>query len=115
MKTKRMLLMLLFAACGCSGEPQDTVMFAPEEPATAQLEEDGKSSWREQELIVIGQVICTQSDRVSQTLKQAGIECIVQGDEFHDISVPRDRREEAVRVVRKDAREAGYEITLSTH
>ncbi len=67
-----------------------------------------------QELIVIGQVIGTQSERVVQALEKADIDCMVQGDEFHDISVPMHRRQEAVGIVAKDAQQGGYEIIWKT-
>ena len=64
----------------------------------------------DRELVVICQVIGAHSEHVSQILKQAGIDCTIQGDEFHDVSVPKHKKDEAVDVVANDARQSGYEI-----
>lgn len=47
---------------------------------------------------MICQVIGTQSEHVLQILKQAGIDYTMQGDEFHDVSVPKHKRQQAVDV-----------------
>gem|GEM_PF-4750759 len=39
---------------------------------------------------------------------------MLQGDEFHEISVPKNNKQEAVGVLAKDARQAGYEIIWKT-
>jgi len=114
MKTELILLILLTVTFGCAREPQNTASASLEEPTTAQLQADRQSSRTEPELTVIGQVIGTQSERVSQTLQQAGINCMLQGDEFHEISVPKNNKQEAVGVLAKDARQAGYEIIWKT-
>ncbi len=107
-KTERISLVLLCAVLGCTKEPQAST--SPHKNTTAQAEEDRSRIRDDQKLIVIGQVIGTQGDRVSQTLEQAGIHHIVQGDEFHDISVLERERVKAVDLITKDAQLNGYEI-----
>ncbi|MFO0941002.1 MAG: hypothetical protein U0930_09555 [Pirellulales bacterium] len=68
----------------------------------------------EQQLVVIGQVIGTQNERVSNILKQAGIDCMLQGDEFHEILVPKHSKQRAVELIAKDAQEVGYEVSWVT-
>ncbi len=60
------------------------------------------------------QVIGTHSERVSFCLEKAGIDCIVHGDEFHEILVPEHNKQEAIALLEKDAKETGYEIIWST-
>lgn len=114
MKTDRMLLILLSAVSGCTREPQDTAFISPEGPSAAQVQEHREVIGDVRKLVVIGQVIGTHGERVSGILRQAGVSCIVQGDEFHEIAVPRDNRQEAIGVVANDARQTGYEIIWRT-
>ncbi len=114
MKTVQVLLISLSAAFGCGREQRDTTPMSSERMTTSQIQERRELNRDRQELIVIGQVIGTQSERVVQALEKADIDCMVQGDEFHDISVPMHRRQEAVGIVAKDAQQGGYEIIWKT-
>jgi rhodanese-related sulfurtransferase len=109
MKTQMMILILLTAVLGCTREPQNTTSISSSVPTQANREVNPD----DRELVVICQVIGTQSEHLSQILKQAGIDCTIQGDEFHDVLVPKHKQQEAVDVVANEARQSGYEITWS--
>jgi hypothetical protein len=114
MKPQVALLILMFVACGCIGKPQDVTTMSPDARKAGKLKEVRNSTWDEQERIVIGQVIGTQSELVSHTLQQAGIDCTVQGDEFHEISVAKHDEREAVEILAKESRQTGYEVIWVT-
>ncbi len=114
MKTERMLILLLTAIVGCTRAPQSTALIPTEQTTTAQPHAHKASIPDEEKFIVIGQVIGTQRERVAHILEQAGIRCMVHGDEFHEIIVPKQNKQDAINVVAKDARENGYEISWNT-
>lgn len=114
MKIVQLLLVLLSCVFGCTRTPQQTALIPPGETTTAERQEHKALTRDEQKLIVICQVIGSQSERLTQILKQAGITCKAQGDEFHDISVPINNKQEAVELIAKDVQDIGYEIFWST-
>ncbi len=114
MKTVQVLLISLSAAFGCGREQRDTTPMSSERMTTSQIQERRELNRDRQELIVIGQVIGTQSERVGQALEKADIDCMVQGDEFHDISVSHAQKARSGWNCCEDAQQGGYEIIWKT-
>ena len=99
------------SVAGCAGKQHADTTQQPVSPVIRRIQDDLKEV---SNLIVIGKVIGSKGPLVESALKREGIVCVLNGGEFHYISVPEHRKQDAIEVLTRGTKSNAYQIIWET-
>ncbi|WFB35094.1 hypothetical protein P3T73_13085 [Kiritimatiellota bacterium B12222] len=111
MRTILNVAVLCLAMSGCVTMQETKTSADQPSPTVQNIREDLTEI---SNLVVIGSVIGSKSLLVEQALKQEDIFCIIEGNEFHEISVPKHLQQKATEILRRDSKQKQYRIIWET-